>query len=195
MPSAANDLDLGTLRAATVTGGGAVVPLPHLIAGTLTWPWQHAHRVLHEWRAWAEATGGIVRTRARLVQTPRRGGAVAVDVALAADRLEALRRLEPAIDSVRLVAPAAVGLPFQRPPAGTAAVTAHRRLRALPGPAIDAFVAAAGPGSGSELLSAELHRVGGGYALAALGAARGAEQAERLRIGIAQLERRLAPWS
>jgi hypothetical protein len=197
MPPAARHLDLRTLRAAAVTGDGEVLPLPHLTAGTLTWPFPHAHRVLHEWRAWVETAEGVVRSGVRLARSPRGGAVVAVDVALAGDAgsLDALRRLEPAIDSVRRVAPAAVALPPARLPAGTAALTARLRLRELPPAAVDAFAAAAGPGSGSELLSAELHRIGGGYAVVALGAARGEPDAERVRIALAQLRRRLAPWA
>jgi hypothetical protein len=196
MPPAAHDLDLHTLRAAAVFDDTAVIPLQTLTAGTLTWPWQHAHRVLHEWRAWVDAADGVVRSSARLVQAPRRPAVVAVDVALAGrPQLAALRRLEPAIDSVRVVPAAAIALAPARVPGGAAALTAHRRLRSLPPDAVDEFAAAAGPGSGSPLLSAELHRVGGAYTLAALGAACGADEAERVRIGLAQLARRMAPWA
>jgi hypothetical protein len=40
MPSSARRLDLRTLRAASVTAGGAVVPVPQLTAGTLAWRWE-----------------------------------------------------------------------------------------------------------------------------------------------------------
>jgi hypothetical protein len=197
----AERLDLRTLRAAAVAADGAVVPLPSLVAGTLTWPWQHAHRVLHEWRAWVASTGGILRSGVRLVQPPRRAAVVAVDLALAGEpwgagrALTALRRLEPAIDSVRLVAPAAVALAPARVPPSTVPIAAQLRLTALPAEAVDAFAAVAGPGSSSPLLSVELLRLGGGYRVAALGAARGTEDGERVRIALAQLERRLAPWT
>jgi hypothetical protein len=42
-----------------------------------------------------------------------------------------------------------------------AAVSAHRLLAELPPAAVDAFVAAAGPGSGLPLMLAELRRLGG----------------------------------
>jgi hypothetical protein len=197
MPSAER-LDLRTLRAAAVTADADVVPLPSLVAGTLTWPWQHAHRLLHVWCEWIAATDGLVRSGVRLVRPPGRSPAVAIDIALAGERwgagraLSALRRLEPAIDSIRLVAPSAIVLAPPRVPAGTTPVTAHGRLRALPAAAVDAFAAATAE---AELLSAELHRLGGGYAYAALGAGRGADDVERARVAIAQLERRLAPWT
>jgi len=197
MPSAER-LDLSALRAAAVDGDGSVVPLPSLVAGTLTWPWPHAHRVLHAWRDWAEETGGIVRTSVRLARPVRRPAVVAVDVALAGhpwgagDAVSALRRLRPAIDSIRLVAPAAVWLPAPRVPAGTTPVRAEVRLRRLPPEAVDAFAAAT---ADAEVLAAALHRVGNGYALSALGAARGDDEAERVRTGLRQLEHRMAPWS
>jgi hypothetical protein len=197
----AERLDLRTLRAAAVTADGTVVPLPSLVAGTLTWPWQHAHRVLHEWRTWVATAPGLVRSGVRLLQPPGRAAVVGIDLALAGERwgaaraLTVLRRLEPAIDSVRIVAPAAVALAPARVPPGTVPISRQLRLAALPGEAVDAFAAAAGPGSASPLLAAELHRVGGGYGVAALGAARGEEEAERVRIALAQLERRLAPWT
>jgi hypothetical protein len=197
MPSAER-LDLSALRAAAVDGDGSIVPLPSLVAGTLTWPWPHAHRVLHAWRDWAEETGGIVRTSVRLARPVRGQAVVAVDVALAGEpwgasgALSALRRLRPAIDSVRPVAPAAVWLRSPRAPAGTTPLRADLLLRELPPEAVDAFAAAT---ADAELLSAALHRVGGGYAVSALGAARGLDEEERVRTGLAQLRRRLAPWT
>jgi hypothetical protein len=105
--------------------------------------------------------------------------------------LSALRRLDPAIDSIRLVAPSAVVPAAPRVPPGTTPVVAHGRLRALPPAAVDAFAAATAE---AELLSAELARIGGGFAFSALGAGRGGDDVERVRVGMAQLERRLAPW-
>jgi hypothetical protein len=197
----AERLDLRTLRAAAVARDGTVVPLASLVAGTLTWPWPHAHRILHEWRAWAATTDGIVRTSARLLQRPGGPAAVAIELALAGepwgagDALTALRRLEPEIDSVRLVPPAAVVPTPARVPPGTVPVATQLRLAGLPAAAVDALAAAAGPGSASPLLAVELHRLGGGHRVTALGAARGTDDAERVRIALAQLERRLAPWT
>ncbi|HTE63363.1 MAG TPA: hypothetical protein VK631_23610 [Solirubrobacteraceae bacterium] len=201
MHPSARRLDLRTLRAAAVTESGAVVPLPFLTAGTLVWPWEHVHRVLHEWRLWIGGAGGVVTSSARVLRTPRRAPVVAIDVAIAgesdaaADRLAALRRLEPAADTVRIGPPTTLRPAIERVPAGMAPITAHLRLRELPALAIDAFTAAAGPDSRSELLAAELHHLGGAYALAAVGAARDAEEAVRVRIGLDDLVRRLAPWA
>jgi hypothetical protein len=201
MPFSARRLDLRTLRPAVVTAGGDVEPVSEVTAGTLLWPWMHAHRVLHEWQLWLEDAGGVVSSSAALLRPPRARPLVAVDLALASEpgaaamRLAPLRRLAPDADTVRLSRPAALRPPLARVPAGTAPLTGHLRLRELPAAAVDAFVAAAGPGSGSELIAAELHHVGGAYTLAAIGAACGGEDAERVRIGLDQLVRRLAPWA
>jgi hypothetical protein len=195
MPSTER-LDLRALRAAAVDADGAVVPLPSLVAGTLTWPGAHAHRILHAWRDWLAATDGVVRSGVRLVRAPRRAPVVALDVALAGEpwgagrALGALRRLEPQIDSIRLVAPAAIALAAERVPPGTTPVAARLRLRALPADAVDAFHAAA---ADAALLSAGVERLGGGFAVTAVGAGRGPEDLERARLALAQLGRRLAP--
>jgi hypothetical protein len=212
MRSSVTASDLDTLRAAI--GGGAVLPYalaltpaPELTAGTLVWSWEHAHRVLYEWRAWVRAAPEEVTSVARLVRVPHLAGIarplrgrslVAIDVAIlgepaaAAARLAALRRLEPEIDGV---APACVEA--LRPRAeGLRAIGEHLLLRELPAAALDAFLAAAGPGSGTELVAAELRHLGGSaFAVVGLGVAGDAEQAERVRIGLEQLARRLAPWA
>ena len=197
--SRATRLDLRTLRSAAVTDAGAVVPLPCLTIGTLSWPWEHAHRVLHEWREWTASAADLAST-ARLVRSPRGRATVAIELAVAGEPWRAAGGLAP-LRAARARArhrprrrarrPAPGGLPPSPP--GTSPVSAHRRLAALPPAAVDAFVAAAGPGSGSELLSAELHHLGGAYVLAAVGAAADADPdgAERVRIGLAALERRL----
>ena len=120
MRSSVSATDLDALRAAI--GGGVVLPYalalappPALSAGTLMWPWEHAHRVLHEWRSWTRAAAEDVTSVARLVRAPHLAGVarslrgrsfVAVDVAIAgapgvaAARLAALRRLGPEVDTV-----------------------------------------------------------------------------------------------
>jgi hypothetical protein len=200
MPSSARRLDLHALRAACVTEAGEVVPVAPLIAGTLAWRWEHAHAVVHAWRRWSGASQDVVSTAARLLRPPGGSPVVAIDVALAgrpepaAAALDELRRLEPEADTVGIHRPAALRPPIDPVPAGGARFALHRRLVSLPRDAVDAFLAATGPASGSPLLSAELRRLGGGYALTAIGAAADPEEAERVRIGLAQLERRLARW-
>ncbi len=196
MHDAARQLDLRMLRAATLDGDGAVVPADFLTIGTLTWPVQHAHRVLHAWRDWTAAAAGATSS-VRLVRPPRGRPTVAVDVTWTGDAalLEPLRRLAPELDTIRPGAPAALRPAVNHVPPGMAPLTAHRRLCGLPSAAVDAFAAGAGPEARAELLSAELHHLGGVYVLAAIGAAAGSDGAERVRIGLAALERRMAPWT
>jgi hypothetical protein len=200
MPSSARRLDLRTLRAASVTAGGAVVPVPQLTAGTLAWRWELSLAVAQAWRRWTEQPADVVSSAVRLVRPPGGRAVVAIDVALAgherhvAERLAPLRRLEPDADTVRARATGAVRAATDPVPAGAERLTLHRRLAGLPPAAVDAFVALPGPSSGSPLVSAELHLLGGRYAVCAIGAAAGRDEAERVRIWLAQLERRLAPW-
>ena len=201
MSSAANRLRLGALRAATLTDDGEVVPLPWLVAGTLTWPAGHAHRVLHAWRAWLADAEEPIASTARLLRPPRAAATVAIEVALpggpveAARRLAPLRALDPETDTVAIAGPELLRPALTTVPAGFEAFGAHVRLAALTADGVDALLAAAGPGSRSEVLSAELHHLAGTFALAAVAAAGDAEEAERVRIALAQLERRLAPWA
>ena len=64
--------------------GGAVAPLGSLTAGTLTWPAEHAHRVLHEWRLWARPRRRASSApSARIVRAPgRAAGRARLDVAV-----------------------------------------------------------------------------------------------------------------
>jgi len=201
MSSAAHRLRLGALRAATLTDDGAVVPLPWLVAGTLTWPAGHAHRVLHAWRAWLAAADEPLASTARLRRPPRGRATVAIEVALpggplvAGTRLASLRALDPETDTVGIAGPELLRPALTAVPAGCAALSTHLRLAELTAEGVDAFIAAAGPQARTELLSAELHHLAGAYALAAVAAAGDAEEAERVRIALAQLERRLAPWA
>ncbi len=200
MSSATDRLRLSALRAAALTEAGTVVPLPWLTAGTLTWPGAHAHRVLHGWRAWLEASYDAPASSFRIRRAPRGAVTVSIEVAmpgepyLAAGRLAPLRRLDPATDTVGHAGPELLRPALTSVPAGYAPLTDHAPLAAFPPAAADAFVAAAAPPARVELLSAELHHLGDTFGLAAVGAAREGEEAERVRTDLAQLRRRMAPW-
>jgi len=200
MSSATNRLRLSSLRAAGLDEAGAVVPLPWLTAGTLTWPAAHAHRVLHGWREWLEAAIGAPASSFRIRRVPRRAVTVSIEVAmpgepyLAAGRLASLRRLDPTTDTVGHAGPELLRPALTAVPAGYAPVTDHMPLASFPAEAADAFIAAAAPPARMELLSAELHHLGGTFGLAAVGAARRGEEAERVRNDLAQVRRRMAPW-
>jgi hypothetical protein len=200
MSSATDRLRLGALRAATLTEAGEIVPLPWLVAGTLTWPAGHAHRVLHAWRAWLTDADRPVASTARLLRPPRGAATVAIEVALPggpheAARLAPLRALDPATDTVSIAGPELLRPALTAVPAGFQAFSAHLRLATLTPEGVDALLAVAGPGARTEVLSAELHHLAGTFALAAVAAAGDAEEAGRVRVALEQLERRLAPWS
>ena len=137
MSSAAHRLRLGALRAATLSDDGEVVPLPWLVAGTLSWPAAHAHRVLHAWRAWLEDAEQPVASTARLRRPPRGAATVAVEVALpggaagAARRLAPLRALAPEADTVAIAGPELLRPALTAVPAGLRAV---QRAPAARGP-------------------------------------------------------------
>ncbi len=149
--SSVSTSDLDALR--TAIGGGVVLPYAlalapaqPLTAGTLTWPWEHAHRVLHEWRTWTRAVADDVTSVARLVRAPHVAGVpaalrgrclVVVDVAITAEpgvaaaRLAGLRRLDPEADTVAPVAAEEL-LARQVPRTGVHAIGEHLLLRELP---------------------------------------------------------------
>ena len=201
MSSATDRLRLGALRAATLTDDGTVVPLPWLVAGTLTWPGADAQRVLHGWRSGLAAAGEAMASTARMRRPPRGPATVSIEVALpggvagAHRALAPLRALDPAADSVTIAGPELLRPALTAVPAGHRPLTAHLRLDALPDAAVDAFLAAAGPTARTELLSAELHHLGGTFALAAVAAAADEEEAVRARIALEQLTWRMAPWA
>ena len=190
--------------------GPALFPHPFVTAGTLMWSWEHAHRVIHEWARWTREMPHDVTSAVRIVRLPRvpgvpaelRGRAlVAIEVAIprepwiAAGRLAALRRLQPEIDTVAVVDPSAIhplhtGCGVPAPALGT-----HMGLESLPGAALDAFVAIAGPASGANLLTAALQSFGPAYGVCAAGLPVDDEDAAALQIRLGLLLGRLAPFA
>jgi hypothetical protein len=186
-----------TAGADSAPSARSVFPLGFVTTGALLWPQEHAHRVLHEWAQWTRSVPEDVTSTGRLVRFPRLSGVpaalrgrafVAVDVAIpgepwvAEGRLAALRRLGPEIDTVALTnggAVPAVHLGLEVP---AAAIGRQAPLPALTPAVVDAFVAAAGPASGSPLASAELRHAGRAYAVSAVGRATGEEDASRLGV-------------
>jgi hypothetical protein len=190
--------------------GRSLFPQPFLTAGVLMWPWHQAHRVLHEWAQWTREAPDDVTSVGRLVRVPdlpsvplelRGRSLVVVEVAIprepwvAAGRLAALRRLEPEIDTIGVVGPGALHPLHTEVEVEAPAVAGHMALAGLPGAAIDAFVAIAGPGSGSNLLSASLRHLGPAYGMAAAGIAAGEDDETGLEVRLALLASRLAPFA
>jgi hypothetical protein len=176
-------------------GGGAfgvvtaleirLVAAPELYAGNLLFPYERARELLHAWREATLTAPDELTLAGRLLQVPDvpgpppvlRGRAFAVvDVVFlggerdGAELIAELRALEPELDTLAVAGPEALGRVHMDPESPVAALDDHALLGPLPPDAIDAFVDAVGPGSGSTLISAELRQNGGALARPTAGA-------------------------
>ena len=133
-------------------------------------------RVLSAWSAWAATAPESVTSVARLFQAPdvpwlpadvRGRQLVIVDAVVLGDPdaaralLAPLRALRPEIDTFDDVPAASVARLHLDPEAPTAVYANSVLLDDLPERAVEALVAAAGPGSGSDLLFVEIRQLGG----------------------------------
>ena len=154
----------------------ALYPMPELYAGAMWWPWERASEVMHAWREWTLTVPDEVTSSARIMQIPpipeipeflRGRNFVTIDAAIIGDRafgaeaVQALRDLEPEIDTFDMVPPVALSRLHNDPEEPMPVMTEHRLLADLPAEAVDAFVAVAGPDSGSTLMMAEIRHLGG----------------------------------
>src|SRR5947208_5614459 len=151
-------------------------PVPELYAGMVAWPWERTADVLHAWREWVSGLPNEIGTWARILQVPPlpdvpepvRGRALVVVEAAylgpeesGGELLRPLHDLAPEIDTFAAVPPAALGHLHMDPEDPVPFAMSGQMLDVLPAAAIDAIVEAAGPGSGSPLLSLELRLLGG----------------------------------
>jgi hypothetical protein len=136
---------------------------------------------MHAWREWTLTAPDEVTSSARIMQMPpipevpeflRGRNFVTIDAAIIGDRafgaevVQALRDLEPEIDTFDMVEPVALSRLHNDPEDPIPGLTEHRLLGELPADAVDAFLAVAGPGSGSPLLLAEIRHLGGALGVA-----------------------------
>jgi FAD/FMN-containing dehydrogenase len=151
-------------------------PIETAYAGMLVWDWQHAGEVLTRWTEWAATAPDSVTTSWRILQLPpipeipepvRGRNLVVIDGAVLGpdDQAEAiiapLRALAPEMDTFARVPAASLVRLHMDPEGPTPAVSATALLGELDAEGVTALVAAAGPGSGSPLLVAELRQLGG----------------------------------
>lgn len=151
-------------------------PIEEVYAGVLFFPWERSAEVLHAWNEWTASTPDEVTSVGRILQLPPlpelpeplRGKQFVVveavvigDEAMGAELLAPLRALGPAIDTFGMVPPAGIAELHMDPPTPVPYVGDGQLLGALPASAIDAFVEAAGPASGSPLVSVEIRQLGG----------------------------------
>jgi hypothetical protein len=204
-----------------------LLQLPSVYAGTLMWPWEQAGDVLRSWREWLETVPDELTSIGRLVQLPAvdavpaplRGRAFAtVSAAYAGDAydgaraLAPLRTLRPEVDTFAAMPAAALAGIHGEPEQPTPVRSAHLLLDELPARAVDALVAAAGPGSGSPLVAVDLRHLGGALASApdghgalakvdaafaafAVGAAPSPDAAAAVEHHASSAVASLAPWS
>lgn len=154
-------------------------PVESIYAGALFFPLERASEVLHRWAEWAPGTPEELTSVGRMLNLPPmpelpdflRGKAFAlVEAAFlggeeeATELLRPLRELAPDMDTfARIPAPALQDLHMD-PPEPVPGLSDHLMLAEAPPEAIDALVAAAGPGTDSPLLSVELRHLGGALA-------------------------------
>jgi FAD/FMN-containing dehydrogenase len=185
---ATDDQDPDLLWAARGGGGGFgvvtslefdLLPVRTAYAGMLAWDWRHARRVLAAWGEWTEEAPESVTSVARLFQVPDvewlpaqlRGRQLVMIDAVAQGDAEAgaralapLRALRPEIDTFGQVSAADIAHLQLDPQEPTAVYANSVLVHGLPADAVDALDAAAGPGSGSNLLFVELRQLGGALA-------------------------------
>ena len=154
-------------------------PISHVYAGALFFPWERSSEVLHAWRKWLPTTPDEITSVGRILQfppfpeipEPLRGNSFAVveaaylgDEADGAELLRPLRELGPAMDTFAVVPPVGLAELHMDPPDPLPYASGHQLLGALPARAVDRLVAAAGPDSGSPLISVEVRHTGGALA-------------------------------
>ena len=203
-------------------------PLTEVYAGMMFWPWERSAEVLKAWAAWTRTAPDEVTTSARLMQIPplpghprvpagprRWSSSTAPSSATrppAPTLLQPLRDLGPEMDTFAMIPPVALSRIHMDPEGPTPAIAGGgRMLGELTDEAIDAFVAAVGPGSGSALLMSELRHLGGAlgrepeghgalarfdgeYMMFGVGIPVTPDIAAAIHVGLAMIADALAPW-
>ncbi|HXF32043.1 MAG TPA: FAD-binding oxidoreductase [Solirubrobacterales bacterium] len=162
-----------------------LLPLEKVYAGVLFFPIERAAEVLHAWHEFTADAPEEVTSVGRILQFPPveevpepvRGKSFAVIEAVfltdeeeAARMLEPLRALGPAMDTFASMPPVGIAELHMDPRDPVPAESTHAMLGELDSTAIDRLVEAAGPGSGSTLVSVELRHAGGAMARTSPGA-------------------------
>ncbi len=150
--------------------------IPEIYAGVLFFPWERSTEILQAWLEWTRTVPEEVTSVGRILQfppipeipEPLRGGQFAVVEAVVmgseawgSELLRPLRELGPAMDTFAIVPPVGISELHMDPPDPVPYTGEGQMLGELDAAAIDRFVAAAGPKSGSPLVSAEIRHLGG----------------------------------
>jgi hypothetical protein len=154
-------------------------PVESVYAGALFFPLERASEVLHRWAQWAPDTPEELTSVGRILRFPPlpdlpdhlRGRSFSLieacflgDEAAGAELLRPLRELEPGMDTFAVIPPAGLAELHMDPPEPVPGISDHLMLAEAPPEAIDALVAAEGPGIDTPLLSVELRHLGGALA-------------------------------
>lgn len=153
-----------------------LLPIADVFAGMLLWDLARGPEVAHAWADWTASAPESVTTSMRLLRFPPLpelppflsgrelvviDGAILEDDDRAAELLAPLRALAPEIDTFARIASAGLLEVHMDPPMPTPSVSNHSMLADLPHEAVDALLAAAGPGVEIPLMFAELRHLGG----------------------------------
>ena len=202
-----------------------VLAISEVFAGIAIWDGEHAGEILRRWNRWTRDAPETMTTSARILQLPplptipeplQARPLVAIDGAALGGSAEALGLLEqlravaePVMDTWAPIAPADLLHVHMDPPEPVPGIGHHAMLGELDDAGIDAFVAAAGPGSGSPLLLAELRQLGGAlsrpgegcarldgaFALLGVGLPMDPQLAAAITAHLDRLVAALAPWA
>jgi FAD/FMN-containing dehydrogenase len=155
-------------------------PVPELYAGSLFFPYERAAELMHAWHEFVSA--GLpdeITTVARVIQLPPleeipemlRGKSFTVLQAAylggeadGAELIRPLTELGAEMNTFAMVEPSALGYLAMDPEDPMPYVGSSRMVSDVSAAGIDAFIGAAGPGSGSQLANVELRSLGGALA-------------------------------
>jgi FAD/FMN-containing dehydrogenase len=201
-------------------------PTPELYAGMLAWPWERASEVLQAWRESLPGLPDAMASLGRLMRFPPlpeipdflRGRSLVIVEAVhlgpeaeGAELLAPLRELGPEIDTVTAAPLGVLGRLHMDPQEPVPGIGDHMLLSELGEEPIEAIVGAAGPGSGSPLISVEVRHLGGAlrtapagggalstiedeFATFGVGIAADQRLAEATRAALERLRSALSPW-
>jgi FAD/FMN-containing dehydrogenase len=151
-------------------------PIPEVYAGVLFFPFERSAEVMHAWSEWTRTVPDEVTSVGRMLQFPPipelpeflsgKSFAVVEAVFLGSEAdgralLKPLRDLGPAMDTFEMRPPVGLAELHMDPPHPVPYVSNSILTDELSPQALDEFLAATGPGSGSPLVSVELRHLGG----------------------------------
>jgi FAD/FMN-containing dehydrogenase len=201
-------------------------PIAEVYAGALFYPFERTREVVQAWREWTATLPDEVTSTVRTMQfppipdipEPLRGKAFAiVEATYAGDEregsvlVEPMRALGPVTDTFGTIPAPALQHLHMDPEHPVPGAGDGMLLSQLTPRTVDAFVEAAGPGSGSPLLSVELRHLGGAvsrpaedggvldridapFAMFAVGIAATPEMRAAVEAHVGVVKSALAPW-